>query len=970
MLGGRAGAGVGLASGVRPGAGAAVAMFASSRAMRVCIATGSGVGVSAGPAAHATSGSQLASMSSARKRIIPRAIIGSGRYNLRRVMRATIADGVADVNDVLARLRADREFMRDVCDWQRAPARPARFAEFPAALDPRLRETLKRRGIEQLYTHQMQAIEATLRGEHVVVVANAAGGKSLCFHAPILDALLRDPNARALCLFPTKALSQDQLSNLSSFIAHLSSSRSVQMKDETSKMINTYDGDTPQAKRAEIRRDARVLITNADMLHIGILPHHTRWAAFFKHLRYVVIDEVHAYRGIFGSHVANVIRRLKRLCAFYGSNPLFILASATVANPQEHAERLIEAPVTLVDDDGSPHGERNVIIINPPLTDPQLGLRRSADFVARDIAARFIAEGLQTICFARSRNTAEILLSYLQKEIGDWRSEIGSSDLQSPIFSICGYRGGYLPEERRAIEQGLRKGSVRGVVATNALELGIDIGALDACVMLGYPGSIASFWQQAGRAGRRQAPSVAVMVATPDPLDQYLAAHPDYLFRQSPEHARIAPDNLGVLAAHVACATFELPFVRGERFGGAGVDELLDALAEEGDVHASGVGVLPLFRGADDAGPATRYTWVGEGYPADRVSLRGVGERVSIVDERGNLIGETERHTAPARVHPGAIYLHQAQTYLVTELDWEMGRAVVRRVDVDYYTQASAVPEVIVLRQFDRLESAEVGNCMPASGEIEVTTTVGRYRQVQFNTHRTLGWGDVDLPSQKLLTTGYWFAIPEAICRQLEKEGILGMPNDYGPNWEQQRRAARVRDGYRCVICGKPESPHQQHHVHHRRPFRTFGYVRGENDAYLRANDLDNLMTVCPSCHAKIETAEPVNQALSGLCYLLGNLAPLFVMCDPSDIAATFDMSSPHTHLPTITLYELIPGGTGLADELMAHHTELMKMAGQRVHECPCEHGCPSCIGPVDPAMEAHGRNLKKDVARVITLIS
>ncbi len=885
-------------------------------------------------------------------------------------MRATIAAGVADVNDVLVRLRADREFMRDVCDWQRAPARPARFAEFPTALDPHVRAMLKQRGIERPYTHQAQAIGATLQGEHVVVVANAAGGKSLCFHVPILDGLLRDPNARALCLFPTKALSQDQLAHLRAMIDDCGLQIADLVGNGRSSVVHTYDGDTPQTRRAEVRRDARVLITNADMLHVGILPHHTRWAAFFKHLRYVVIDEMHAYRGVFGSHVANVIRRLKRLCAFYGSNPVFILASATIANPQEHAERLIEAPVTLVDDDGSPRGERHVIIVNPPLTDPQLGLRRSADFVARDIAARFIGEGLQTICFARSRNKAEILLAYLRAMWPNADGESESVASQSPL-PISGYRGGYLPEERRAIEQGLREGHVRGVVATNALELGIDIGALDACVMLGYPGSVASFWQQVGRAGRRQGTSVAVMVATPDPLDQYLAAHPGYLFRQSPEHARIAPDSLGVLADHVVCAAFELPFVRGERFCGADVRELLDALAEAGKVHASGVGALPLFRDADGGQPATRYTWVGEGYPADRVSLRSAGERVSIVDERGNLIGETERHTAPARVHPGAIYLHQAAPYLVTELDWEMGRAVARRVDVDYYTQASAVSEVIVLREFDRSGSAQplAGNCAPACGEIEVTTTVARYRQVRFSTHETLGWGDVNLPPQKLLTTGYWFAIPEVVCRQLEKEGIIGLPNDYGPNWEQQRRAARARDGYRCTICGKPESPHQQHHVHHRRPFRTFGYVRDENDFYLQANDLDNLMTVCPSCHAKIETAEPVNQALGGLCYLLGNLAPLFVMCDPSDIAATFDAASPHTRLPTITLYELVPGGVGLADELMAHHAELMKMAAQRVHECPCEHGCPSCIGPVDPASEAHGRNLKKDVARLIALI-
>ncbi|GIV85045.1 MAG: hypothetical protein KatS3mg052_2052 [Candidatus Roseilinea sp.] len=412
-----------------------------------------------------------------------------------------MAANMADVNAVLAHLRADREFMRDVCDWQCAPARPARFAEFPAALDPRLREMLRRRGIEQPYTHQAQATEAALQGRHVVVVARAAGGKSLCFHLPILDALLRDPNARALCLFPTKALAQDQRAHLRAMMD--SPPVADLIGDRRPSVVYTYDGDTPQALRAEIRRDARVLITNADMLHVGILPHHTRWAAFFKHLRYVVIDEIHAYRGVFGSHVANVIRRLKRLCAFYGSNPVFILASATIANPQEHAERLIESPVMLVDDDGSPHGERHVIIVNPPLTDPQLGLRRSADFVARDIAARFIGQGLQTICFARSRSKAEILLAYLRAMGLNAGNGSACAAAQSPVV-ISGYRGGYLPEERRAIEQGLREGRVRGVVATNALELGIDIGALDACVMLGYPGSVASFWQQAGRVGRRR----------------------------------------------------------------------------------------------------------------------------------------------------------------------------------------------------------------------------------------------------------------------------------------------------------------------------------------------------------------------------------------------------------------------------------------------------------------------------------
>jgi DEAD/DEAH box helicase domain-containing protein len=882
-----------------------------------------------------------------------------------------------NVNEVLSQLRADREWMRDVADWQRAPATDARFAPFPVSLDKRVVDALRRRGIDALYTHQASAIEATLQGENVVILANAAGGKSLCFQAPILHMLLNDPSARSLLLFPTKALAQDQLNHLRLWISDLRLEGDA-IENQKSKIVNAYDGDTPQAKRSEIRKDSRVIITNADMLHLGILPHHTRWSAFFKNLRYVVIDEMHSYRGIFGSHVANVIRRLRRLCAFYGANPIFILATATIANPQQHAERLIEAPARLIDNDGSPHGERNIVLVNPPITNAELGLRRSADFVVRDVATRFIENGLQTICFARSRNSSEILLTYLRDSM---RANSAITQLftrqASPATAVSGYRGGYLPEERRAIEKGLRDGGVRGVVATNALELGIDIGALDACVMLGYPGSIASFWQQAGRAGRRQSPAITVMVATPDPLDQFLVTHPQYLFAQSPEHARIAPDNLGVLAAHVACAAFELPFISGEKLGNASIDDLLDALVADGVVHASGdVKGLPLFRENDasrltceeetsnvmrQASPV-RYTWVGDTYPADRVGLRGAGDRVSIMDDRGNLIGDTERGTAAARVHPGAIYLHQAGAFLITEMDWDLGRAIGRKVDSDYYTQASAVSEVLVLKEFENKGEAQ----QPRSGEIEVTTTVGRFRQVQFNTHKVLGWGEVDLPAQHLLTVGYWFVIEPHIAKQLEKEGIIGLPNDYGPTWSKQRELARERDGCKCVVCGKPEPAGQQHHVHHRKPFRTFGYVRGENENDLRANDLSNLMTVCPTCHAKIETAEQVNQALSSLCYLLGNLAPLFVMCDSSDIAATFDTASPHTRMPTITLYEMIPGGTGLTDELIVHHAELLRMAKERVAECPCEQGCPACVGPID---EARGRNVKKDVMRLIDLI-
>ncbi len=927
------------------------------------------------------------------------------------------------VLDTLTSLRADAEFMRDVTAWERAPAQPARHAAFPARLDPAIREAIQRRGIEALYTHQAQAIEVVLDRQNVVVVASAASGKSLCFHVPIAQALTDDRAARALCLFPTKALSQDQFTHLYSVLDGLE--RQGRLSNLQS-LISIYDGDTPQSRRADIRRDARVVITNADMLHLGILPHHTRWAAFLKNLRYVVIDELHAYRGIFGSHLANVIRRLKRLCAFYGSSPVFILASATIANPREHAERLIEAPVSLVDDDGSPHGERHVIMVNPPLVDAELGIRRSSMFVARDIAARFIGDGAQTLCFARSRQDTEVLLTYLraavegedtqsrepvtdegqapriknQRDPHQRQPAIGTGKNPSAPYQskIAGYRGGYLPEERRAIEAALRSGEARGVVATNALELGIDVGELDACVMLGYPGSIASFWQQAGRAGRRRNASAAVMVASATALDQYLAVHPEYLLRQTPEHARISPDNLGVLAAHVACATFELPFLRGEPLGRTHVDDLLDVLVEEGDVYASNAESTPLFRSSQSrtemnpqsktVNQTSRYTWVGDSYPADRISLRGIGERVIVVDgdslEGDRLIGETERITAPGRVFPGAIYMHQAEMYQITHLDWEAGRATAHHVNVDFFTDPSVHSEVMVLQEYSSRPANPAESGAPAVqpenegdrsqatagialGELEVTTQVRRYRQVQFNTHRTLGWGEIDLPAQHLYTTGYWFAIPEEITRQLAREGVLKLPNDYGPNWQRQRDAARTRDGFRCTVCGAPEPPGRQHDVHHKKPFRDFGYVRGENDRYLLANDLSNLITVCSLCHQEIETAEATRTALEGLSYLIGNLASLFVMCDPGDLATVADIRSVHTRLPTVTIYELTPGGTGLTDELFEHHTELLKMAAQRIQECPCEHGCPACVGPINETVQS--RDLKADTLKLISML-
>src|SRR5512135_2534720 len=465
---------------------------------------------------------------------------------------------------LLTELRLDRAFMRDVITWERKPSRPARYAPFPAELDRRLIEVLAARGIDRLYTHQAASLQATLRGENSVVVTSTASGKTLCYNLPVLQTLLADPTATALYLFPTKALAQDQLVSISELIGLLD-------KPITAR---TYDGDTTRDKRKSAREAGGVIITNPDMLHIGILPHHTQWASLFESLRYIVIDELHTYRGIFGSHFANVLRRLKRICRFYGSHPQFILASATIANPQQLAEKLIEEEVTLIADDGAPRGEKHWIMINPPLIDPVLGQRRSMLLETRDIAARFLQADIQTIVFARDRSTTEVLLTYLRESI--------ASEGNDPA-RVHGYRGGYLADERRAIEKGLREGTIRGVVATNALELGVDIGQLDVAVLAGYPGTIASALQQAGRAGRRSNISAALIVASASPLDQFIVTHPRYFFERSPEHGLVAPDNLIILSNHLKCAAFELPFDAGERFGRfEQTDELLEALVEEG----------------------------------------------------------------------------------------------------------------------------------------------------------------------------------------------------------------------------------------------------------------------------------------------------------------------------------------------------------------------------------------------------
>jgi len=824
------------------------------------------------------------------------------------------------VTDALERLRLDPGLMSNITAWERIPARPASYADFPPALDARLVDALRQVGASPLYTHQAAAVEAALAGENVVVVTGTASGKTLCYNLPVLQSMLDEPEARALYIFPTKALAQDQTAALGQFLEVLGAAERLP--------VRTYDGDTPRAARADVRQEARVLVTNPDMLHTGILPHHPRWADFLQNLRWVVLDELHVYRGVFGSNVANLVRRLRRLCRFYGAEPRFLLTSATIANPRELAEKLIEDNVVLIpqDLDGSPRAEKHVLVYNPPLIEPALGIRRAYTLETTRLAELFLREGVQTAVFARARMTTELLLGYVRDA---YQHDGGESQ------AIRGYRGGYLPLERRAIERGLRAGDVRGVVATNALELGVDIGQLGAAVVAGYPGTIASLWQQIGRAGRRSEVSAAILVASAAPLDQFIATHPAYMFQRSPEMGLINPDNLAILLRHLRCAVFELPFETNESFGRFGsVAELLDFMAEEGDLHPSG----------------GSYHWVADSYPAEGVSLRASSDETVVIqsleDGRPRVIGEIDSATAPVLLHEGAVYIHEGRTFMVERLDWENALASVQPAELDYYTDAAERVELDVIEVYDAQENTPARK---AHGWVQVTAQATSFRKVKRYTHETLGYGQIDLPPRSYETSAYWLWLDPALVERLEAEGVLLPPQDYGPSWPAARKAARARDSYRCRQCGAPQREEREHDVHHVRPFREFGFIPGENHNDRLANDLENLITLCPSCHHRAEAARGKRSALGGLAYALGNIAPLFLMCDPRDLGAITEVRAPQTHAPTITLYDRIPEGLGLAERLYEHHAELLTAALDLVRDCRCQEGCPACVGPTGP---------------------
>jgi DEAD/DEAH box helicase domain-containing protein len=640
------------------------------------------------------------------------------------------------IEEVLQKLKTDKTLGKNIQAWRILPSCAARFAEFPGKIHPELRTALQKEGMDRLYVHQRQAADLALDKVDVVAATPTASGKTLCYNLPVFQSLLEDQAATALYLFPTKALSQDQVAALH----RLNESLSRPLK------AMTYDGDTPAEVRKVIREAGDIVVTNPYMLHVGIMPNHARWLRFFKGLSYVVVDEMHTLTGVFGSHFANLMRRLLRICAHYGSQPTFIFSSATLANPAELASELIGRPVKAVTEDGSPRGEKHFIFYNPPVVNAELGIRRSGLEEARRLASLFSSARVQTLTFCRTRNSVEVMVKYLRDHF-----ERNGID----ISRIKGYRGGYLPLLRRQIEKGLREGEIDAVVATNALELGIDIGSLDVCILTGYPGSVASTLQQAGRSGRKAGPSAAILVGRSHATDQFVIHHPDYVLDQAPEAGAIDPDNLIIRVNQMKCAAFELPFEEGEAFGAAReTAEILDYLEREAKILRK---------------VKNRWYWMSRAFPAEGVSLHaGDMDNFVVFDEgEGTVIGEVDRASAMSMIHTGAIYGHQGQQYLFADLDYEKRRARAAKVDSDYYTEAD-VETRIQVHHLDRSDAH--GPYEVHLGEVSVARSATLFKKIRFYTRENLGTGPINLPSETMHTEAFFLALQRSTA---ERAGLF-----------------------------------------------------------------------------------------------------------------------------------------------------------------------------------------------------
>ena len=806
------------------------------------------------------------------------------------VRRSPMSATITRVHEVLDAFAARDHSGEILTAVRHFPARDAQWADFPAWVHADLAFCYAAKGIRRLYIHQAAAAETVHAGKNVVIVTPTASGKTLCYNLPVLNEVLENSDTRALYLFPTKALAQDQLAELHDLNQRLQNRFGV----------FTYDGDTPADARKAIREKSHVVLTNPDMLHTGILPHHTRWTRLFENLRYIVIDELHTYRGVFGSHLCNVLRRLRRIARFYGRDPQFICCSATIANPGDLASRLLESEVEVLNVNGAPAAEKTFVFYNPPVVNRALGIRRSYINEASRVAQEFLKRDLQTMVFANSRLHTEILLTYLQ-----------DANPQPPgkPENIRGYRGGYLPNERREIERGLREGKIRGVVSTSALELGIDVGSLDTVVMAGYPGTIATSWQRAGRAGRRRGSSCAVLVASSAPLDQFIVRHPDYFFGNTPEHAFIQPDNLEILINHLKCAAFELPITPRDKFGDVDLPDLCARLAEAGFLHLAG----------------DNFHWTQEAYPADTISLRSVtSDNFVIVDVTAapNVIGEIDFPSALAYVHEKAIYLHGGQQHHVEHLDFKERKAFVKRVDVDYYTDAVRYTQVRILEvaaASQQTDAVSLGSAHSRShGDVLVRSQVVGFKKIKFFTNETIGDGKLELPENEMHTTSYWITLERPLLDSLpftvseRQSGMFGL-------LQALESVATL-----LLMCD----------------CRDLGTAIGERPFILRPLKV----AAGPSSYSSDPHAVIPSEAKDHAS--LSITSPFEADCSPARLQDAISSNAKEFFEPNLYLFDAYPGGIGFSEALFRTHALLIEKTRELIAACPCKQGCPSCVGP------------------------
>ncbi|MEN6529561.1 MAG: DEAD/DEAH box helicase [Anaerolineaceae bacterium] len=816
------------------------------------------------------------------------------------------------LNSVIQTLQQNPEYFENITSFSENESRPPDLRPFPSVLLPELQQVLIEKKITSLYSHQLESFQCYREHKNFVIATGTSSGKSLCYQLPILNELASHSDGSALLLFPTKALTYDQLNGIDELIP-------TNLRDRIRAAI--YDGDTPQRERVAIRETVKILLTNPDMLNIGIFPHHPIWERFFSQLKFVVIDEIHTYRGIFGSHIANLLRRLKRICAFYGSDPIFILTSATIRNPLELAQKLVEEEVELISQDGSPQGKKYFLVYNPPIINEEFGIREGIQVSAIKFLYLLHQFQIQTLVFCRTRRFVEILLRDVR------------NTLSIPRDRVRGYRSGYLREDRREIEDGLKTGKISIGIATNALELGVDIGGVDAVLLPGYPGTIAALLQRSGRAGRKFNPSLSVFIASMNPLDQFLARNPQYLLSRNPEEALINPDNPLILIEHLQCAASEIPFEEKDQFGQVGQSELLAYLN-----YLSEIGVLYHKNG--------KFHWISNDYPSQHVSLRSMTSDTILLTSRQNeletIIGEVDYNSGLWMVHPGAVYIHDGETFQVETLNLENKKATLIPCAEDFLTEPQISSEVEILQI---KESSESPYYKSFTGDVLIRSKVKGFKRIKWSTKETINHEDLDLPETTLQTEGFWVSLtPECVDRMRNSGFWRSDRNNYGPEWETIRTKVRTRDHFTCQICGKPEG-RSQHHVHHKIPFKSF-------DSAEKANEPSNLITVCPDCHAMLESQVRIRSALSGLNYLIQSMAPLMVMCDAGDLGSAFDPAAKFADgSPAIIIYDNIPAGIGLSSHLYHRFTELLEEISSVIVQCECKDGCPSCVGPsMDPS--------------------